>query len=352
MNPDDYVGKDGLLRLHQDCRSLVIRQCDDAIYQLSNLMRTRASRTYEKHDVPRVVAAAIASHPKGIDHLIRLLPDASGHIYRLAIIETLWHIAEGFPVPHSVLDISYEPYAINERIGDLAREKLCELIVEAEHERVSFRVLAAMLGSHDDSVFPNSPEPGAFMRFFLESIRDSSIVLTNKILQEFEMLVQATSHEQKYQVFLEDNPVFIDPLAAEVINQAKLGTEFITDFVVRRHDYRYVVVEIEKPKDRIFTLKGDLSAPFTHAVGQVLDFQGWIAENITYAQKKLPWIENPRGLVIIGRRGGMSSEQEAKLRRWNTNSRNIEVLTYDDILSRAIILHRSLRRRGARTDEE
>jgi len=121
MNPDDYVGKDGLLRLHQDCRSLVIRQCDDAIYQLSNLMRTRASRTYEKHDVPRVVAAAIASHPKGIDHLIRLLPDASGHIYRLAIIETLWHIAEGFPVPHSVLDIPYEPYAITERFGDLAR---------------------------------------------------------------------------------------------------------------------------------------------------------------------------------------------------------------------------------------
>ena len=119
----DYVGKDGLLRLHQDCRSLVIRQGDDAIDQLSNLMRTRASQTYgnEKHDVPRVVAAAIVSHPKGVDHLIRLLPDASGHIYRLAIIETLWHIAEGFPVPHSVLDIPYEPYAITERFGDLAR---------------------------------------------------------------------------------------------------------------------------------------------------------------------------------------------------------------------------------------
>lgn len=72
------------------------------------------------------------------------------------------------------------------------------------------------------------------------------------------------------------------------------------NFVLRRHDDRCVVVEIEKPHDPLITSKFDLSALFTHAVGQVLDFQQWIADNAAYAQKSFPGIASPAGLVVMG----------------------------------------------------
>jgi hypothetical protein len=236
-------------------------------------MLARAGRTYEKHDVPRIVASALASQPDGIVQLLDLLPDAPGHIYPFAAIETLWRIAEGSNVPQGILDISYKPYVIDKRTRDLAREKLVDLIVQAEHTPELFVIICAMLDEHAVSR-PDPPELGAFAQFFLESIRESSIALTSSLLREFETLIQDVSRESEYQKFLERHPVFVDPLAAEVISQRKLGLEFVTDFVIRRHDYRYVVVEIEKPRDRIFTLKNDFTAEFTHAVGQVLDFQG------------------------------------------------------------------------------
>jgi hypothetical protein len=127
----------------------------------------------------------------------------------------------------------------------------------------------------------------------MQVIRDSSILLTDALNTRFAALVTAESKESDYQDFLESHPVFLDPLAAEVFNRQRLGLELITDFVARRHANRYVVVEIEKPQDALFTAAGDFTAGFTHAVGQVLDFQGWVASNIAYAQKHLPHIEAP-----------------------------------------------------------
>jgi Domain of unknown function (DUF4263) len=185
-----------------------------------------------------------------------------------------------------------------------------------------------------------------FSAHVLHVLRESSIILTISLIEEFEALVDASLPEADYQAFLEENPVFLDPLAAEILNRRKLGLELITDFVIRRHDSQYVVVEIEKPQDRVFTAGNDFTAQFSHASGQVLDFQGWVAENIAYAQRPMPGIENPKGLLIMGRRRDMSREGEAKLRRWIANSKHIEVLTFDDLARRARALHTSLRSSG------
>jgi hypothetical protein len=343
VNPDDYVGRDGLLALHEECRVLAERQDATDLARLSYLMLTRADRTYEKHDIPRIVAAALATLPDGIIQLLQLLPKAPGHIYPLAIIETLWRIAQGFSVPRGILNVPYVPYNIKNSTRELAKERLGDLIAEAEREPALLELLVGMLQSERISL-PGTSNENIFTRFFFDTIKESSIVLTARLVREFGGLIQDVVCEKDYQGFLERNPVFIDPLAAEVIPQKKLGNELVPDFVIRRHDYRYVVVEIEKPGDRIFTLKNDFTAQFTHAVGQVLDFQGWVADNIAYAQKTLPLIESPRGIVVIGRQSELSAQQQAKLRRWRTNSRAIEIVTYDEILQRADMLHRSLRR--------
>jgi hypothetical protein len=245
-------------------------------------------------------------------------------------------------VPYSLVGVPYATYPQSQHSRGQARVALADIIAEAEQDPDLFGLLVAMM---QRQMIPGGgvPSQDGFTGFFLEAIRESSIVLTTRLVRNFDELVSVMHPESDYQRFLEQNPVFIDPLAAQVIPQHRLGTEFVTDFVIRRHDSRYVVVEIEKPSDRIFTGSNDFTAPFTHAVGQVLDFQGWVADNVAYAQKRLPAIVDPYGVVIMGRRSDLSTEQELKLRRWNINSKGIEIILYDDLSSRAKTLHRSLR---------
>jgi hypothetical protein len=116
---------------------------------------------------------------------------------------------------------------------------------------------------------------------------------------------------------------------------AKNAIEVTTDFVVQRLDSEYVLVEIEKPQDRIFTSTTDFSAKFTHAFGQVIDFQDWVESHGEYARSLMPGVKSPKGILIMGRKLGLTERQIAKLNRFSLNSRNIEILTYDDVLNRA-----------------
>ena len=352
MDPDYFSGADGMRELDHRCRELADSGSPEDLETLRSLLRQRANRTYEKHEVPRIVAAAFISRgPTGVEELRQLIHEAPGHIYPLIIIETLWLASEGKALPKSTAGVSYPPYDTpSDETRLAARLAFDDLIIESQNDANLFSVvLGAVLGVRDDvtsspdsgsSKIPLSPLTSGMMR----AIRDSSILLTQDLIDQYNALVDTFQPEAEYQRFIEEHPVFLDPLAAEIIPRARLGVEFVTDFVVRRHDYRYLAVEIEKPQDPIFTRKNDFTKEFSHAIGQVIDFQGWVADNIAYAQKHFPLIENPAGLLVIGRRSSLDDKQCAKLRRWCANSRTIEVLTFDDLAVRANALHRSMRR--------
>ena len=113
MDPDDFVGPDGLRELDRLCREFAEAGSPDDLENLRHLLRTRANGSYEKHDVPRIVAAAFISRgPSGVEELRRLIRDAPGHIYPLAIIETLWSASEGDLRPRSLFGIDYAPYNV------------------------------------------------------------------------------------------------------------------------------------------------------------------------------------------------------------------------------------------------
>lgn len=340
MDVDDYAGRDGMLAFYGDCRRLAAA---GEVGQLTQALSTKASRTYEKHEVARIAAGVLASMGStGIAALGRLLESADvGGLRASAALRALWLASQGQPPVETVLGISYpaEPVALD--LQAQARVVLDDFIAaastSAEHSRVLVGLQHQELGRSGDGPLP------PLAAHILKVTRETSIVLTLGVIEAWETLVAQDLPEKDYQDFLEKNPVFVNPLAAEVLNRKRLGLELVTDFVVRRHDYRYVVVEIEKPQDRIFTQADDFGAPFTHAMGQVIDFQGWVAENVAYAQKHLPGIENPHGVLIMGRRSEMTPDQDAKLRRWLHNSKNIDVLTFDDLSVRARALHASLR---------
>ena len=128
------------------------------------------------------------------------------------------------------------------------------------------------------------------------------------------------------------------------MDKHRLGSDLITDFVVETLKKEYILIEIEKPQDNLFTAQGYFSTKFSHAFGQVIDFIDWVENNIAYAQTKLPGISSPKGILIIGRSKFMTEEESRKLKRFNKNSNTIEVLTYDDILHRAKSLYSNIKR--------
>lgn len=176
----------------------------------------------------------------------------------------------------------------------------------------------------------------------IQLLTEASIRLTPGVLDQFEALIEVQKTEQDYQSFLEQHPVLLDPLAAEVVSKQRLGVEYATDFALRRHDGGWTLVEIEKPQDRMFTTSDDFTAPFTHAFGQVLDFQHWVDNNVAYAQTLMPGIAAPRGLLIMGTRQPLTERQSDKLKQFCDNSRRIEIVTYDELLARGRQLYDSL----------
>jgi hypothetical protein len=289
--------------------------------------------------VPQLAAIfATGQGLPGLQLLADIARSAPDRMRRRFALEALWATANGRTPPLAGPGrITAPPPPEPERVT--ASRLVDDLISEAHADSDLFAAcLILATGPELDST-----EPGGFPSRFMQVSADAAILLTQTLLDDFADLIAKHAPEADYQSFLQAHPVLLDPLAAEVRPTAALGLEFKTDFVLRRHDDRYVVVEIEKPHDPLLTSKHDLSAAFTHAIGQVLDFQQWVADNAAYAQKAFPGIASPAGLLVMGRRDGLSERARSKLNRWQTNSRHIELATYDELLLRGTALLRSLR---------
>lgn len=193
-------------------------------------------------------------------------------------------------------------------------------------------------------MFPADNEAQAERLDFLTDILiDSHMVLNRSILYQFGSLLDSCpDKEEELHQFLLKHPVLLDPFVSELRTKHELGDDFITDFIIRRTNDDYVIVEIENSTDNLFNMNGAFSAGLMAAVGQVRDFQAWISDNIAYAQTKLPCIRHPEGLVVIGRRIGWSPEMERRLNEENFSRRgHIRIVTYDDLLNQARSVYRN-----------
>jgi Domain of unknown function (DUF4263) len=244
-------------------------------------------------------------------------------------------------IPDDFLD---EP--IPAETAEAAQRMLSDIASEAVADVPgALRVLAQVLS---EATMLSDEEGISDAAIVIRLLSEASIRLTPPMLDDFEALIGAQRTESHYQKFLERHPVLLDPLAAEIIPHQRLGVEYATDFALRRHDDGWTLVEIERPHDKIFTAGDDFAARFTHAFGQVLDFQQWVDQNVAYARELMPGVAAPRGLLVVGMREPLSSRQANKLRQFADNSRRIEVVTYDELLARGRQLYASLWHRPSR----
>jgi len=306
---------------------------------LRALLLVRDDDTFGKFEVPQLVCRALLRKgPRGVQVMMRTVHDAPGMIYPVVILESLWHAGRGEEPPSFLLAYMLPTpslsFSVDPETRKAAREAFHDLVVESQLDEDMFDRLMEFLNRA--KFYSNVPGQGErFRSEVFEIFSDTTIKLTRKLIAEFEVLISGEHSEEVYQSFVAANPVLIDPLASEIVPKQKLGIELVTDFVVRRLDNRYVLVEIEKPHDRLFTIAYDFSSRFTHAIGQIVDFQEWVDNHGEYARSLMPGISSPRGLLIMGLRSSLSERESAKLKRYCINSTSVDILTYDDLLSSA-----------------
>ncbi|HKQ09499.1 MAG TPA: Shedu anti-phage system protein SduA domain-containing protein [Blastocatellia bacterium] len=349
MDDKNFLNQPSAEELSGKIASLASAEDGSALTHLRGLLLEIDGMSCDKYDLPRMACRGLLQKGvAGVQALVSTIQEAPGIIYPAAIIESLWHAAQGQHPPAFMLGrMPIMPplnLPLSPEIVTAAREAFYDLITESQISESLFDKLLHFLYQNNSYIGLNSKAGAdAFRLSVFEIFTESSIRITKRLIDEFERLVSSDLPEKEYQQFLAANPVFIDPLADQIVDQQKLGLEYKTDFVVRRLDNEYILVEIEKPQDSIFTAKNDFTAEFTHAFGQVIDFQEWVDSHSEYARYHMPGISSPRGLLVMGKRKDLSPEQSAKLKRYCINSQAITVFTYDDLIERAKTLYENIR---------
>lgn len=307
---------------------------------LKTNFRTEGFCLFDKFSYPRYAARFFLYYQtQGIDDLCNFffIEDIRPK-YRTAILETLY-FASKKQYSDPGLMLSEKPLLknppISDELADYSHKKLFDIISLSIENSDIFDTIISFLNYQR---IPKADlDINGIKNEIFSLLRDSTLQINGRVIENFrELVLNDELIEEKYQIFLNKHPVLIDPLAKEIIPKHKLGNDYITDFVIKKLNDEYILVEIEKPRDKIFKQDNDFSMQFIHAIGQVIDFQEWIESNIAYANTKLPNISSPVGIVIMGRSNDMNERQKKKLKRFIINMNNrLKVYTYDDVLENA-----------------
>ena len=153
---------------------------------------------------------------------------------------------------------------------------------------------------------------------------------------EFEKILEDETREEDIQKFLKTNS-FVLHQSAETISKQKLGEDFVTDFVLvatTTQGPSYFLVELERATHPVLNKDYSLTSPVMQAVKQTRDWDVWLETNKAYIQNKLPGFETPHFIVVIGRSVRFDDNHRAYMRSYNREWKNLELLTYDDVLHR------------------
>jgi hypothetical protein len=158
-----------------------------------------------------------------------------------------------------------------------------------------------------------------------------------QVLAEYEQLIALSPNDEPvFQDFLEQHPALLDPLAVEVNPQAVVAfTNERPDFVIRRLDESYLVVEIETPGKRLLLADGQWAEDSRHAQLQVENYLENFAEGVQ-GPEEMQRRRHARGLAVVGLERDLSDEQRLQfVRKKIYLAKSIDVVGFDWLAVRA-----------------
>jgi len=252
-----------------------------------------------------------------------------------AAIKTLAFIAAGQPLT-SLETFLHDQETLNEinsflagaNLASTAKRRLSELIMSLPAED-----LLIPLGSAFTHISFSNPDAAGEI---VAALGSKWLGFGSSELDAFEkMLESQPEDEPSLHAFLEKYPQMLDPMAVQVWSKPDFHGFKEPDFLIRRSDDSYLVVEIENAEKQIITQAEQPSAYVTQAVKQVNDYRSFVGERLVEARHHFPNIHEPDALVVIGLEKSLSSSQAKALKQENHSRNKLRIVGFDWILGRS-----------------
>ncbi len=174
---------------------------------------------------------------------------------------------------------------------------------------------------------------------FLELIGASAVrwmALSESRLREYEqLLMSARDDEPQFQRFFEATPALLDPMASEIWSKPDFHGRLEADFLIRRFDNKYVVVEIETPGKRLYTAHQP-TADLTHALQQARDYRTYLNDHLYEARQSFPGYHvDAECMVVLGREDELHDDVRRRFGEFNADLQRSQVLGFDALSARA-----------------
>lgn len=163
-------------------------------------------------------------------------------------------------------------------------------------------------------------------------------------LNEFEKKLKENLAESYWQNWFATNKWVLGSDFAQIIDERKIDTENIADYIMRAFDGFVDLVEIKKPNGMPFwasTKDHDNYVPSSDLVKAITQCLNYIhaieqeANSAKFIQRTKSKVIKPRCILIFGRSCDWDEEQKEAYRILNAAYNQISILTYDHLLLRA-----------------
>lgn len=166
-----------------------------------------------------------------------------------------------------------------------------------------------------------------------------------KAIQEFEVMLESSCQELAWQKWFEKNSWVLGTNFVDTVTERSIDTKHIADFLMKAYDGFLDVIEIKKPsKDLKFWASGvdhgnhfpssDLIKAITQATNYIYELERE-SNSSKFLERVGVKIIKPRCVLIFGRSNDWTEKQIEAYRILNASYHNINILTYDHVLSRA-----------------
>ena len=167
-----------------------------------------------------------------------------------------------------------------------------------------------------------------------------------RAVREYRAMLDQDLVEQRWQQWFQENSWVLGSEFVRILDERRIDTKNISDFLVEAYDGFLDVVEIKRPGGGMqfwaATLDHGNSVPSTELIKAITQASRYIHE-IELEANSLKFLENvsgvktvkPRCVLLFGRSNNWTDEQAEAYRILNASFHNLTVLTYDHVLTRA-----------------
>ncbi len=277
----------------------------------------------------------------GLDALVQVAVRTPTSKNQSLAVEVLATLAAGHALPQ--LETWIRDPALAQRI----RDGIPEAVASAASSRLRGYVLSFEDDDEAASVIGRKLDQASFMpwsasRVLFQTMAARWLAISDPVLDKLRWLIaERAEDEPSFQEFLELHPQLLDPMAVEVWAQPSIHGAREPDFLIRRSDDSFLVVEIECPSKRMVTAANQLSAEATHAVSQVNEYTEFLTERIVSIRSFIANFRVPDALVIVGLESNLNDVQRRSLASENASRNKIRIAGFDWLVQRAETVNRN-----------